>query len=377
MKIRRERSHGVNRWLVDFGLVNGTRRREYHKTERAAKKAMADHVDLSRQAGNVWVNLDEDERLDAIRVLRLAKGRGMTLGQLWDAYLAGTAVKTTEPKTLKEALGDLTTSLIASNSRSIYVTRMEQTCGRFIKGREAMLCSHVKTADVVAYLAAMEVKPVTKHSTQKRLRTFFEFCVTHEYTGENPVAKIRLPRLDFLPPRVFSPREAAKVAVLCRRKFPRLLAWLGLAMFAGIRPDEIARLTWECVDLDRKIVVIGAAASKVRARRIVELEPAAVSWLKLAKEMKCELSAEGYYRNKFMRTVAKRLGLPRWPADICRHTAASYLLALHKDVQAVAITLGNSPGILLRHYRELVHAEDAKRFWALIPHRDWAGKRLR
>jgi hypothetical protein len=29
--------------------------------------------------------------------------------------------------------------------------------------------------------------------------------------------------------------------------------------------------------------------------------------------------------------------------------------------------LGNSPGVLLKHYRELVSDEQAKAFWALLP----------
>ncbi|MCP5523587.1 MAG: hypothetical protein H7A46_18775 [Verrucomicrobiales bacterium] len=60
-----------------------------------------------------------------------------------------------------------------------------------------------------------------------------------------------------------------------------------------------------------------------------------------------------------------RLGFKAWPQDVLRHTAASQLLALRKDAAAVALELGNSPQVLLTHYRELVTREQAAEFWGI------------
>ena len=36
-----------------------------------------------------------------------------------------------------------------------------------------------------------------------------------------------------------------------RREMPRFLPWLTLALFAGVRPEEADKLTWQSIDLDR------------------------------------------------------------------------------------------------------------------------------
>lgn len=59
--------------------------------------------------------------------------------------------------------------------------------------------------------------------------------------------------------------------------------------------------------------------------------------------------------------------MEEWTQDILRHTAATHMLALKQDAAAVALDFGNSPSILLRHYRALVSDQETKRFLALCP----------
>ena len=64
---------------------------------------------------------------------------------------------------------------------------------------------------------------------------------------------------------------------------------------------------------------------------------------------------------------AKILGLPSWPRDCLRHTAASMMLARDKNADKVSLELGNSPGVLHRHYKNLVTDSDCESFWRLTP----------
>jgi hypothetical protein len=59
--------------------------------------------------------------------------------------------------------------------------------------------------------------------------------------------------------------------------------------------------------------------------------------------------------------------MAKFPQDLFRHTAASYLLALHGDAGKVATMLGNSSSVLLRHYHEPVNKADCDRFWSITP----------
>ena len=56
-----------------------------------------------------------------------------------------------------------------------------------------------------------------------------------------------------------------------------------------------------------------------------------------------------------------------WKANAHRHSFASYRLEQTKDAQKVALEMGNSASVVLRSYADVVHAEDAAKYWALMP----------
>ena len=75
----------------------------------------------------------------------------------------------------------------------------------------------------------------------------------------------------------------------------------------------------------------------------------------------------GSYK-KWMKQFAKVLGFKDgWPQDCARHSACSYWLAERQDLQYIAMQLGNSGTMIMRHYRDLVSKETAAKFWALMP----------
>jgi integrase len=137
-------------------------------------------------------------------------------------------------------------------------------------------------------------------------------------------------------------------------------------MFAGIRPEELVALNWSAVDLKGATVNIGAEISKVRKQRIVPLHKTAVAWLKtLDFKPEQPIAPPPVTLKRHRRALRKVLG--KWPQDVLRHTAASYLLCHHKDAPAVALMLGNSVRILELNYKTPVAEKDCKAFWSLTP----------
>jgi integrase len=98
---------------------------------------------------------------------------------------------------------------------------------------------------------------------------------------------------------------------------------------------------------------------------LVYCTPGAVKWLAKARELDAALPIPRHTRRRALGLMATKLGLPTWPKDILRHTAASMLMATWEDEGKVAATLGNSPSILHAHYRELVTKDEAKKFWGI------------
>ena len=54
---------------------------------------------------------------------------------------------------------------------------------------------------------------------------------------------------------------------------------LAVGCFAGVRPDESARLEWEMIDFDRKHIDLPAAITKDGQRRIVDMSDNLLEWL--------------------------------------------------------------------------------------------------
>jgi len=127
------------------------------------------------------------------------------------------------------------------------------------------------------------------------------------------------------------------------------------------------RMEWAAVNLERAVVTVDAAASKVRRRRHVPLEPAAVELLSEAYRLGSTLPLSSGTRRTLCDRMRGVMGWNEWPQDVLRHTAASHLVALHQDVARVALVLGNSPGVLLTHYRNLVTPEECAEFWMIKP----------
>ena len=58
--------------------------------------------------------------------------------------------------------------------------------------------------------------------------------------------------------------------------------------------------------------------------------------------------------------------IENWPQDGLRHSFASYHLAKHQNAPQTSLQMGHtSPQMLFNHYRNLVLAGDADRYWSL------------
>lgn len=258
--------------------------------------------------------------------------------------------------------------------RERYVHELELYLRLFARGRESTPVQDIGVEEIKAWFSERKEKPVTKAANVGRLSALFGVCWRRGYIDENPCLRLDKPILYRTPPKIFTLHQCAKALVWTMRNQPDFLAWLSLALLAGVRPEEVDRLTWNCIDLRRGELRIDAAASKVRSRRIVHLTLACCAWLRLALALRSPLPLPFPTRRERRRRLMRALRLDAWPQDVLRHTAASYLLARHQDAGKVAVMLGNSADILNAHYKELVPVEHGARFCSLLPTPAMSGK---
>ncbi len=367
MKLRPATINGKPGWCLDYGKRDGQRRRKYYLVPKEAQKALRDAQRDAREIGRRWHELPPVQRADTVAILAEIESKGLTLRAVWDGFQNASTANLTGTKTLGEAIGELIEAKAKKNLRRVYLASLEGYLRRFAEGRDAKPISSVNIEEVEQFINTGS-SVGSRATIMNRIGTLFSFAVRRGWCATNPIDRMERPRIETGIPSILTIEEAKTILSFAHEKMPRFIPWLALALFAGIRPEEADRLSWDRIDLERGIVTLDAPGSKVRRRRIVHLKPAALAWLKLGGD----LPLPQVTRRRCLRQLREVLGWQEWKKDVLRHTAASMWLAIDPDPARVSMELGNSPSVLFRSYRELVKEPDAELFWSLTP--DQCGK---
>lgn len=251
-----------------------------------------------------------------------------------------------------------------SGRRPVYTKNLAHFLGAFVDAVGDVPVADVTTEQVEAWVGAARA-PWSKASRLNRVSTLFAFAVRRGWVSANVCDRVERITIDRHPPRILLADECRR---LLQAATARLRPWLVLGLFVGLRPTEAERMDWSSIRLRDRVAIVDGATSKVRRRRIVPLHPAAVAWLALdAREAGPVVSSHSTLRRD-RRSAAMAAGI-RWSADILRHTYGSMRMADGGLAAAVAGEMGNSTGILLTHYRELVRRDEAVAFWRCTPER--------
>ena len=263
-----------------------------------------------------------------------------------------------DARTISQVAAELQAAKLAANLRPRYVASLRQYLNQFARGREQTALRQFTTAEVEAWLNRYP-GAYARQTWLNRLSTLFSFALRRGYISANPCSVIDRVKVDKKPPVILTPEQAE---TLLRVVPAAARPYFILGLFAGIRPEELERMDWKDVNLQAKTARVDG---KTRQRRLVPLEPRAVALLSGCQLRTGKLSPCHMTLRRMKRVVAKALGYSAWPQDLLRHTAASYLLALHGDAGKVATMLGNSSAVLLTHYHDPVTEADCRRFWAI------------
>lgn len=294
------------------------------------------------------------------------------------ANTAASAGVTAKP--IGEVIEEFVDSKIRANFARCYTTGLRAYCNAFARQRETRPVHEFTTEDLQAWFDDRKEKPMTMQSNRHRLSGMFLFAIRKGYTRSNPVENVEKVRVPASTPQILKPRQAMRLVLWTLRNRPTMLAWLVLGLKAGTRPSEcstlpgepmMTRVGWAEIDLEAGTVRIDASATKTRRRRVVYLTPDCVEWLKLAKEAGARLPLSLQTKRRYLRSARDAIRLDKWPADILRHTNASVLVATSESLDRTARNLGNSPGVLMRHYVGLMTKIEAARYSFAPRPRHW------
>ena len=141
--------------------------------------------------------------------------------------------------------------------------------------------------------------------------------------------------------------------------------YASILLFAGLRPSEAKQLDWK--DINNRPGYIYVRSNKTGKNRYVEIQENLRQWLKpLMRE-----SGPITYKtaDTILAQQALDLGIvdKSWPNDVCRHSYASYRLAIIESRNQLADELGDSVAVVNKHYRVPITKEEGEEYFSISP----------
>jgi len=223
------------------------------------------------------------------------------------------------------------------------------------------------TADTLEeYLAKRKVSSLTRDNDKRALSRFFRWCIERprRWITSNPCREVRVEKPERQPPAVLDVEVCEKLLRAAEKfKEGRLAPYVAVALFAGLRPFEIVRLTWKQINLPDGEIRLEAHQTKTGKPRVVSINKTLCAWLSRYKER--EIFPANWLKD--FRAVRQMAGIQSWPADVARHTSVSHFFRLTGSYGRTAEEFGNSESIIKAHYQGRVTSQATKRFYRLRP----------
>lgn len=218
--------------------------------------------------------------------------------------------------------------------------------------------ARITASDIEALVAGES--PSYRNLILRHLSPLFQFAIRKQYLSSNPVASVDRARYTPPPPSILSVAEARAVMAEAVRRSPRLVAYFAIALFAGLRPSEIVRLS--PASIRNGYIVLTADQTKTADARTVPVRQNLAAWLAAYPPADlASVTPSVIYRFRTHCPV-------NWAPDCCRHSYASYAYELTHNATEVAAEMGHrGTGVFFRHYRALAPVGSGSEFFDITP----------
>jgi integrase len=196
----------------------------------------------------------------------------------------------------------------------------------------------------------------------------FGTAIKRGWCDTNPVARVEAPRVVEKQVPILSPQEIEQVTTTAETyQSGSCAAAVGMMLYAGIRPHEVARLSWEQVDLRERAIYILPRHSKTGGARRVTIHKPLLRILRAHKRKNEEKICPPnwlYHWRELRRAAGWDSPARRWPQDALRHTFASYHLSHFRSYAELQLEIGHRDATLLRtRYVDQRGVRNARAFW--------------
>jgi len=395
--LKRQRAHkleavketirGVSRWKIRGLYRGGKRVRKFFPTEQGALQFIAEEEAKIRNLGERAKNIPGHLHEDALRAFDLLQGYGVTLEEAAKFFKAAKD-RQQKSKKISAVILEYSENRKRNLRSARHLEDLKSRLGRFEEDFGETLASEITHSDIVGWLAKLKpdkgggkYSPLSVVNFHRVVRGLFTYAAAMGYAEKNPASNVTIPKVKESAPGIFTPPQ---MAAILKAAGESILPFFVLGAFAGLRSSEIQRLTWEEINLKRKMITPPAEKTKSAKRRIVPILPNLRTFLLPYADHKGPvlpfsrrntydltapvLRAAGFGTPGTETDEEKAAGVKLIPApdNGLRHSFASYRLAATNDAAKTALELGHpNTKLLFSTYRELVTPKDAKTYWGI------------
>ena len=189
--------------------------------------------------------------------------------------------------------------------------------------------------DVVEVISAIELRgaPVAANKTLKSIKTFLRWCVGRAVLDQSPAEGVPLPAKEVARDRVLDDQELAQVILAARKVGGPYGGIVELLALTGQRREEVARLTWQELDLEQRIWTLPKSRTKNAKQHAVHLSEQSLGVLMRASKrgpfVFSTLGAKSFNEfSKAKRQLDQLSGVTGWRLHDLRRTCVSGMARL-------------------------------------------------
>ena len=368
---------------------------------RASQKKLVKRAEKRGDSVVTLSNLTPAELAAVAKAIETIRKAGGRVEAIEDASKSYASIQLTgAKKTVAEIVAEHI-SLLEKTARPASIRDRRHNLKSFVKRYGGELATAITPSMIDDWTMELPNQP-TQAARWRAVRALFNYAMKRGYMDEPPTKRATAIASQ-IPDEisVLSPAEAQEIMRRALQMEPRLVPYLAIGIFAGLRPEnELGRLDWGKINLTSRKIIVEGKNAKTRKKRAIPISDNLAAWLETVPED--ERKGQIYYYRRALRRVlgqeqearAKRraiiearaeqrtgkrkyfgpmpaakpeIEVMRWGQDIMRHTFGSYRQSVIQNINQLCEEMGNTPRIARTHYLDPPDEETAAEFWAITP----------
>lgn len=272
-------------------------------------------------------------------------------------------------KSFTEAASDFLKFKERENVGLIYLKDLKTRYNAFSADFGDWKIADITAADIEDWLEDRELNPVSWNNWRRDLVSLWNHAINSRngWVTRNVAEEVARKKTEDKEVTAFTVPQAKEILAIANEEFPRLMPFLVMGMFCGLRISEIERANWEDIDWETKSVHAGKHKRKnTAANRHVTILPVALAWLERFRLSGGPICTGQDARRADLNQLRERTF--DFAPNIFRHSYGSFHSQAFKKPADTAQEMGHkSTEMIYKHYRKPMPELVALGFWELTP----------